>query len=119
MLEFTIPLIPRTKKNSMVRTKHGMIQSAAYRAYEKDCLKIIPPKYRIHIDRPCIVTTVFFMPDRRRVDVSNLISACHDVLVKAGVLTDDDYTHIPKIIAWHEVDRKNPRTEVTIEEVIE
>jgi Holliday junction resolvase RusA-like endonuclease len=92
-----------------------MIQSDAYRRYEKDCLKIIPGKYRVNIDRPCIVTTVFFMPDNRRVDPSNLVSAAHDVMVKAGILSDDSRKIIHKMVAWCETDRKNPRTEIEIE----
>lgn len=40
---------------------------------------------------PCNVQTVFYMPDKRRVDLSNLIAAIHDVLVECHVIEDDNY----------------------------
>lgn len=56
------------------------------------------------------------MPTKRRVDLSNLIEAVDDILVKAGVLEDDNY----KIVQSHDGsrvlhDKENPRTEITIE----
>ena len=120
ILEFTVNLIPRTKKNNMQivknRSQSYVIQGKAYRQFEKDCLNVIPHQYRLHIQEPCIVYTKYYMPDKRRVDISNLLAASHDILVKAGVLEDDNYKIIPKIIAeYGGVDRENPRTEYRIE----
>ena len=78
---------PITKKNhqqiyrNKATGKPFITQSNRYKQYEQDCIWQIPPLAKINLDRPCKVTTVFFMPDRRRVDVSNLISAAHDILV--------------------------------------
>ena len=106
-IEFYIPVIPRTKKNSMIKTKTGLIQSEVYRQYEKDCLMVIPGDFKqLHINKPCILTTVFYMPDNRRVDISNLISAIDDVLVKAGVLQDDSRKIVTKRIAWCETSER-------------
>lgn len=117
-IKITLPVIPRTKKNNMVRTKTGIIQSAVYRQYEKDCLMLIPCEYRhLKLDKPCRITTVFFMPDNRRVDLSNLISACHDVLVKGGVIADDSRSIVQYCEAWAITDKKYPRTEISIEVV--
>lgn len=56
------------------------------------------------------------MPKNGKVDITNLHSALHDILVKVGVLEDDNY----KIVASTDgsrvfVDEGNPRTEVEIE----
>ena len=66
------------------------------------------------------VKAVYYMPQARRVDLTNLNSALHDVLVKAEVLKDDSSLS-PRIVVGTdgsrvEVDRDNPRTEVEITE---
>lgn len=50
--------------------------------------------------------------------MTNLLEAVDDILVKAGILEDDNY----KVLASHDgsrvfVDRKNPRTEIYIERI--
>jgi Holliday junction resolvase RusA-like endonuclease len=55
------------------------------------------------------------MPTKRRVDLTNLLEAIDDILVKYGVLEDDNYN----IIDNHDgsrvyYDKENPRTEITI-----
>jgi len=117
IVKFTLPVIPRTKKNHMIRTKHGLIQSEAYRQYESDCLMLIPSGWRnIMLSKPCNVRCIYFMPDRRRVDLLNLLSATLDVLVKARVLKDDH----SGIVRGHDgstvlIDKEHPRTEIEIE----
>lgn len=107
---------PRTKKNHMMRTKHGIIQSPQYRQYETDALWQIPASARLGIDQPCNVRCVYFMPTRGRVDLLNLLSATCDILVKAGVLADDN----SRIVASHDGsrvlwDKARPRVEITID----
>ena len=72
----------------------------------------------IGIDYPVNVKALYYMPTRRRVDLCNLHEALCDVLVKFGVVQDDNC----KIIASMDgsrvlYDKENPRTEVYIEEV--
>jgi len=55
------------------------------------------------------------MPTRRKCDLSNMLEALDDVLVKYGLLEDDNYT----IVESHDgsrvlYDKENPRTEVYI-----
>lgn len=118
---FTIPLAPVTKKNSqrILRKKNGgafIAPSEKYKEYEEKAVNYLA--YYAHVpfcDYPVNVKAVFYMPTARRCDLVNLLEALDDVLVKAGILPDDNY----KVIAGHdgsrvEVDRENPRTEVTI-----
>lgn len=122
-LKFNINLVPRTKKNSqriIVNRKTNrpmIIASNAYKEYESAAGYFLKGK-GIKIDYPVNVKAVYYMPNKRRVDLTNLNEALHDILVKYDVLEDDNY----KIIASTDgssvhVDRNNPRTEVTIEKV--
>lgn len=115
---FVIPLVPRTKKNSQrIMVGPGgrriVAPSEAYKAYERDAAWFIPKG--VCIDEPVNIKAIFRMPTRRRVDLTNLLEALDDVLVKAGFLTDDNST----IVAGHDgsrvvYDKANPGTEVTV-----
>lgn len=113
---------PRTKKNSarILTGRAGrpyVAPSKAYVDYETDCLRQIK-RPRSPISARVNVRCVYYMKTARRVDLANLIEATTDILVKARVLEDDN----SKIVAAHdgsrvELDRKNPRVEIWIEEM--
>lgn len=116
-IKFTIPLNPVTKKNSqqiiLVCGKPRIIPSKKYKEYERDCIPFLT--HVEHVTGRVNVKAVYFMRTRRRVDLINLHEALHDILVKAGVLEDDNC----KIIystdgSYVDYDKENPRTEVTI-----
>ena len=119
--KFTIDLKPITKKNSqrIIRDGSGhtrIIQSAAYTKYEKQCEPYMP-----HVDTiECRVNVkaVYYMPNNRRVDLTNLHEALHDILVHYKVLKDDNYKIIVSTDgSYVDVDKWHPRTEVTITEL--
>lgn len=114
---------PRTKKNSQQILQNKatgrafIAPSAAYKGYERDCLRQISGAYRAGLVEPVNIKAVYYMPTRRRVDLVNLLEATNDILVKAGVLADDH----SGIIASHDgsrvrYDKSNPRVEIVIEE---
>ena len=120
---FTIPLPPVTKKNSqqiLVNHRTGkpfIMPSKKYREYVKQAGLFIPA-----IDKPLDgqynITCLFFMPTRRRVDLTNLLEAIDDVMVEVGLLVDDH----SGIIVGHDgsrvdYDKDNPRTYVAIDEL--
>lgn len=118
-MKFTVPLPPITKKNHQrilknFRTgKPFVAQSKQYKNYEAQALWFIPKGECI--DYPVNVKCLFYMPTRRRCDLNGLHQAIDDIMVKAGLLKDDNYT----IIAGHDGSRvrhdpDNPRTEVVI-----
>ena len=93
-----------------------LIPSAKYRAYEKACGEYIAEHPMI--DYPVNVECVYFMETKRKVDLTNLLSATDDILVRCGVLSDDNC----KIVYSHdgshvEYDKDNPRAEITITKV--
>lgn len=112
---------PYTKKNSariLKNQKTGapfVKPSANYEAYEKNCLAQIPHCMRLFINEPVNVRCVYWMPTRHKVDLVNLLEATADILVKAGLLQDDN----AQIIASHDGSRvryskENPRVEIVI-----
>lgn len=118
-VEFIIKLKPITKKNSqqIVTGKNGrpfIIPSAAYKKYEKAC-KPFMPKVAEPIDYPVNVKAIFYMQTKRKVDLTNLHEALHDILVKYGVLEDDNFKIIQSTDGSRvSYDKWNPRTEVEI-----
>lgn len=121
MIKFVIPLNPVTKKNSNVCTKSGaIIASKAYRRYEHDALRIIPPQARVHIAgkvnvKALYYTKINYEKAKSCIDLNNLHNALMDTLVAAGVLADDN-SRIVRSTDGSRVlhDRVNPRTEVEI-----
>ena len=61
------------------------------------------------------VKATFYMPTRRRVDLTNLLESIDDVLVKGRVIEDDNsnilFSHDGSRVFY---DKENPRTEVEI-----
>lgn len=121
---FTIGIEPRTKKNSSRIVRGRLLPSAAYEQYEKDCMVYLRPcPVREPITYPVNVKALYYLKPfkngkHRKVDISNLHSALHDVLVEYGVLADDKSDIVAGTdgsrVRW---DADNPRTEVTIEEM--
>ena len=122
---FVIYTAPVSKKNSQRiivnrRTGRPMVMpSAAYTAYEKRAcweLKEAPCEWAwAPQDGPLQISAHFYMPTKRRVDLVNLLEAIDDVLVRAGIIPDDD----SRVIASHDgsrvfYDKTTPRTEVYI-----
>ena len=119
-IKITIPIPPRTKKNSqrivIVRNRPMILPSKLYKDYEKECGLYIPKidtiKDRVEI------TCLYFMPTRRKVDLTNLLEATDDMLVHYKVIEDDNYN----VIVSHDgsrvfYDKDNPRTEITIKKM--
>ena len=120
--KFNIDVCPRTKKNSsqiiFAKGRPMLIPSKLYKQFEQDCLKQITNKYQKKINYPVNVKALFYMPTRRRVDLTNLLEALDDMFVKAEVLEDD----CRDIIAGHDGsrvywDKENPHIEVEITEM--
>lgn len=121
-LRYIIKLPPITKKNHMqILTNSAtgrpfVAQSKQYKDYEATAGIFLRPRPKEPVRDPVNVRYLFYMPTRRRVDSTNLISAADDILVKFGILADDNRD----IIAGHDGTRvyhskDHPRTEILIE----
>lgn len=120
MIKFTIPLAPVTKKNHQriirVRNRPVVIPSEQYKKYEEDCMYFMPKIEAI--SNKVNIKAVYYMPTRRRVDLTNLHEALHDILVHYNVLADDNCNIVHSTDgSYVDYDKHNPRTEVFITEV--
>lgn len=118
-----IPLNPKTKKNHQQiirnpRTKSPMIvQNEEYKRYERESGWFLKKPDK-PIDVPVQVKCIFYRDSARRCDLTNLLEAIDDILVKYGILADDNF----KIIYSHDgsrvfIDKDHPRTEIVIEDI--
>lgn len=121
-IDFIIPLPPITKKNHSqiaVNPKTGrpfIVPSKQYKEYEKKALWYIPKQEPFN--GPVNVKCVFYMPTRRKCDLTNLLEAINDIMVKSGLLEDDNYSVVQSVDGSRILyDKENPRTEVWVEEV--
>lgn len=97
-----IPIQCRSKKNSQQiiinpRTHKPMIiQSKLYLEFERECgLYLI--KYKKHIDYPINLKCTFYVKDKRKRDIVNLLNAIQDILVKYDVIADDNYNVVASV----------------------
>ena len=124
-VSFTIHTAPRTKKNHrQIFIKNGQVhstESEAFKRYAKAAKPFFTDIIKLQtmaLQPPLNVKAVFYMDARRKVDLVNLEQALCDLLVENHIVEDDN----SKIIASMDGsrvahDKKNPRTEVTIEEI--
>lgn len=110
---------PRSKKNSMqiirLGSRYSLTQSKQYKEYKRSCAKYLTGVVETPINIPVVVRCEYYMPTRRRVDLTNLMAATHDLLVDYGILADDNRDVIASVDGsrvYYEKD--NPRTEITI-----
>jgi Holliday junction resolvase RusA-like endonuclease len=121
-MHITIPITPVSKKNSnqIIWNKKNnrpmIIPSKQYRQYEKDCGAFLNPLPFTCIEQPVNVKCLFYMPTRRRVDLVNLEESICDVLVKYGILADDNSNIVASMDGSRVLyDKENSRTEIEIE----
>lgn len=119
MEKFIIYGNPITKKNSQRLISIGgrprILPSKQYIEYEKSAGLYLQP---LGIDYPCNVKCVYYMQTRRKVDLCNLLNATCDILVKFGVIEDDNC----RIVVSHngscvDYSKERPRVEIEIERV--
>lgn len=118
-----IPIAPVTKKNSQriirLHNRPCIVPSKAYKAFE-DAAMYYVPRMQTPLTGRYNVQAVYYMPTRRRVDLVNLQEATLDILVKGGMLADDNSGIVVSMDGSRVCyDRARPRTEVYITEAEE
>lgn len=103
------------------RNTHHRILHQAKEKYEAAVTMLLPPDAKEKLyGKKVRVAFKYFPKTQLRVDVSNPIAIIEkfatDALVKAGVIEDDNYTILIGSDGWEygEVDKENPRCEMTI-----
>lgn len=59
----------------------------------------------------------FFVKDKRRRDLDNMLTTIQDSLVRAGILQDDSWQFIRIGLIDAEIDKENPRAEITLKPI--
>ncbi len=119
-MHITLGIEPKTKKNHsqiiQVKGRPLVSPSKEYKQYEKDCAFFIDAVPFTTYDCPVNVKCVYYMRTKRRVDLVNLQEATLDVLVKYGVILDDNCNIVASMDgSCVKYDKENPRTEIDIE----
>lgn len=95
-----IPLLCRSKKNSQQIIKNPktgkmmVIQSKLYLDFEKACGYFLNRYSNLAIDYPVNIRCIFYVPDKKKRDLTNLENAIADILVKYNIIKDDNYNII-------------------------
>ena len=138
MLHLTIPWPPAVKKNSKKvgrisrgkrRGQVAVFSSDSYQRWEKNAIEYVkasvarhrllrtPDVYRLPYKTRVHITASIFVGDERRRDLTNLLEGPLDVLVKAGVIIDDNWKIVNNLDGSRVyLDRDNPRVELLIRE---
>ena len=117
---FVIHGRPMTKKNSLQKTRYGLVQGKAYREYAKDALwKLKLQRRPIHpIDCAVKMTAKYYMPNRKGwPDLFGLVQATADILESAGIIEDDGYIAEMGDSMIAGIDAEDPRVEITVSEI--
>lgn len=109
-----------SKKNGKVMICRGnkplIISNAKFQAWEHEQL-ILLKDYKNKKQIPSVITTMtlsFYFPDNRRTDLTNKAESIMDLFVDAGLIEDDNWEVIPKLVLESKgVDKKNPRVEIS------
>ena len=105
-----IAINPKTKKPFVMsnKTVKEWQQAAA--------LQLIIPSKRIKMDGRAEISIQFYVKDNRRRDLDNMLSSITDALVAAKILTDDSWQYLKIGTIDAEIDKENPRAEITLTE---
>ena len=99
VMRIIIPMLCRSKKNSqqiLINSKTHrpfIAQSKLYKEFEQNCGYFLS-KYKTNIDYPINIKATFYVPDKKKRDLTNLENAIADILVKYNVIADDNYNII-------------------------
>lgn len=120
-MQITIMGNPVTKKNHnqmvMVKGKLIVIPSKPYQEYEKKAKQYMPQLEK-PIDYPINLKVNYYMQTRRKCDLTNLLQATCDILVKHKIIDDDNFTIVSSLNGCKvEYDKDLPRAEIYIEKL--
>ena len=119
MIKIIIPMHTIPKKNSqqiLINKRTGrpfISQSKRYLEFEKNC-EMFLYQHQYQLEQPINLKCTFYVPDRRKRDLANLLESIQDILVKYGVIADDNYEIVASVDGSQIIYEKN-RSETIIE----
>ena len=110
--------IPSKKNSRVTNRKTGRsFPSKSYANWHKQAEKQLENFHNEEIDFPVEVSYKFYMPDLRPTDISNKLESINDLLTDINFWKDDNWSIVRKFHASAELDRKNPRVEIIVNEL--
>lgn len=109
-----------SKKNSrrivLAGTKVRSLPSVNYEQWHKDMLWQLKKVKPYAGEYPVSVVISLYPGTKRRKDLDNVASSILDTLVDAGIIVDDDITHVESVhVGFEEYDKDRPRALVWID----
>lgn len=110
--------IPSKKNSRCLFVRHGKlmnIPSKAYATWHKEASEQMALNKPQLVDDISYIELDFYAPDRRGTDLTNKAESIMDLLVDTGVLEDDNWWIVNRLILnFKGVDKADPRCEVYI-----
>ena len=110
--------IPSKKNSRLIFSQRGRvinIPSNKYREWHKNATASLSGTFK-PLNKASLVRLSFYMPDKRRTDLTNKAESILDFLVDNNILADDSWQVVSNIcLECKGIDRENPRCEVTIQ----
>jgi len=89
--------------------------SREFRKWNEDQLWLLKAQNASLVEEVTSIEMIMYAPDNRKSDLSNKWESIGDLLVSAGVIKDDNWFIVPKLLLiFAGVDKNNPRVEVII-----
>lgn len=113
-----IPRVPPS--NNVLLRLHWAQRKTLIDEWHSDVFWLVMETGREKFDVARVEAVIYFAEKRRR-DICNFMASLDklvlDELVACKVLADDDSVHLPEISVRFDIDKDNPRTEVSVYEI--
>lgn len=92
-----------------------LISNGQFQAWNTEQLWYLKSLGSIRAREIIEVVISYYLPDKRRTDLTNKTESLMDLMVDAGILEDDNCTIVPQLrLVYLGVDKLNPRAEIRI-----
>lgn len=119
-MEITIPgQTPSQKNNKQIIPSRPprLVDNPIVKKWRNETAKYLAETYKEDLkEKQVIAIYTFYLKDRVRRDIDNMISSCNDALVQAGILSDDNWKVLRIGGAEAVLDKENPRAEIVLVE---
>lgn len=119
-MEITIPgQTPSQKNNKQIIPSRPprLVDNPIVKKWRNQTAKYLAETYSEDLkEKQVIAIYTFYLKDRVRRDIDNMISSCNDALVQAGILSDDNWKVLRIGGAEATLDKDNPRAEIVLVE---
>lgn len=112
----------KNNKQMMLNRKTGKMfpmTNQATQEYIKDAIQQLKDQFQGYkiSEYPINVQLVFYYPTKHRKDLDNSASTILDCMSKAGIIEDDDVSHVNELYCFFGgYDKENPRVEILLED---